>query len=243
MHKQQRPGTGSSARPVIGINMDVSEEKKNKVWLRIGAAYVDAVCRAGGVPLLVPCTAGADLLAAYLRRAHGFLLIGGADYPPASYRADSHARTRPMHDRRAACDLALVQQLVRSHTPLLGICAGHQLLSIAHRGKLIQHIDRAAAHTGEKYHRVKILPGTRLSSILGRKTTLVNSSHHQALEPEQAGDGLIISARADDGTVEAVEAPGTRFLIGVQWHPERIRNKEHRRRLFRALVTAATDTV
>jgi len=223
-------------RPIIGINLDVAEAD-GRSRLSLPVEYVDAVVESGGRPRLVAALGDESLLRDEAEGVEAFLFIGGADYPSSSYGELPHEKARPMSRRRATSDLLLARFVLQRTIPVLGICGGCQLLSIAAGGKLVQHLHRAEGHRGRR-HDVELAAGSRLARIFGASRIEVNSSHHQAVNPAVPGRELAITARADDGTVEAVEATGRRFLLGVQWHPERL-EETHRRQLFGALVSAA----
>lgn len=225
-------------RPTIGINMDVTADG----WLRMSlpTAYADAVVEAGGRPRPIACVNDAALLGGEVDGVDAFLFVGGADYPAAIYGEPTHPEAVPMNGRRADVDLLLAGMAMRRGIPILGICGGCQLLSIACGGKLVQHLDRADAHRNGTRHEVELGTGSRLERIFAASRIGVNSFHHQAVQPAAPGRGLAITARADDGTVEAIESTGPRFLLGVQWHPERL-DEAHRRLIFGALIAAARD--
>jgi putative glutamine amidotransferase len=126
--------------------------------------------------------------------------------------------------------------------PILGICAGLQLIQIVSGGKLIQHLRRAKNHLGDNYHSISIISGRLLMKMYGLGRITVNSSHHQAADPAGIPSSLEVAAIAGDGTVEALEGKGARFLLAVQWHPERMiasREYGNTMKLFRAFVGAA----
>jgi putative glutamine amidotransferase len=225
------------ARPVVGITTYV-EEAAWGVWHTRAAllphSYVRQVTAAGArVVLLPPDDLDADLLG----RLDGLLLAGGADVGPERYAAPAHPRTVSRPDRDAG-ELLLIDVAVRADLPVLGVCRGAQLLTVAAGGTLHQHLPELAGHDRHqpapgRYgdHPVTVAEGSRLHGILG-PAAVVNSYHHQAvLDPGT----LVVTARADDGVIEAVEDPGRRFVLGVQWHPEELTDG----RLFEAFVDAA----
>ncbi|MCX7591412.1 MAG: gamma-glutamyl-gamma-aminobutyrate hydrolase family protein [Kiritimatiellae bacterium] len=225
-------------RPPIGISMDFPDDE-GKTFCRVRAQYIDAVLEAGGLPCLVPVVPDLSVLKEFVNRARAFILVGGKDYPPEWYGQKPHPEYKPMHDRRSRTDMLLVSLILARQIPVLGICAGHQLLSIACRGRLVQHLPTADRHLDWQYHDVAIIGGRILRELHKEETLSVLSAHHQAVDPDAVGEGLVIAARAPDGTVEAVESVNHRFLVGVQWHPEMMTESEHRHRLFAALVSAA----
>lgn len=231
------------SRPIILLNSDVEPEGRlNSLRVRLPAAYVDAVADMGGLPVVVSPTLPPELLREQVARADGVLWIGGADYPPAWYGEAPQPETKEMHPVRAAADRILAQAALARQMPILAICGGHQLLNLACGGKLVQHLPQAAAHVGDTRHRVTIRGGRILRGLFGEGSIEVNSFHHQAVRPDAIGAGLVVTACADDGTVEALEGadPG-RFVLGVQWHPERY-EEGHRRKIFEAFVRAADVT-
>ena len=232
-------------RPIILINSDVDADGRHgTLRVRLPAAYVDAVAAAGGLPVVVSSTLPPELLREQVARCEGVLFIGGQDYPPAWYGEAPHPETRELHPVRAAADRELARATLARDVPVLAICGGIQLLNVVCGGKLIQHLPQAAAHAGDRIHSVTIRGGRILGELFGETRIEVNSSHHQAAHPDAIGKGLLVTARADDGTIEALEgtAPG-RYLLGVQWHPERYRDLEHRKKIFGAFIAASLGRV
>jgi gamma-glutamyl-gamma-aminobutyrate hydrolase PuuD len=222
---------------VIGMNMDVADVAGLPCYC-LRPWYVKSVLAAGGFPLIVP-PGDRRVQETYLRQVNGFLFTGGRDYPPAAYGEPQDPRTELMSEERSAADLALAAMVLERGLPVLAICGGHQLVSISLGGKLIQHVEQAAAHRPEQYHTVHIVGGRILKALFGLGPIAVNSIHHQAVDPRAVGRGLEVTALAEDGTVEAIESTDDRFLLGLQWHPERIRDEEHRRKVFGAFVRAS----
>ncbi len=232
--------------PVIGANMLYTGSPKlrknrgnTRDYYLVQHLYVEGILRAGGLPLLTPCVEDSDTLARFAERADGFLFIGGPDYPPSWYNEEPHEKSAHHLRERVKCDLLLIRHVLKRNIPIFGICAGAQLLNIALGGKLIQHLSNAESHTGEHYHQTEICEETLLGDCLKTRFCELNSSHHQAVDPAHLGQGLRISAYADDGTVEAVEAVAPPFRLGLQFHLERHRDEELRRRVFEPFVEAA----
>ena len=228
------------ARPVIGITT-YAQEASWGVW-RLPAAlipldYVDAVERAGGRAVLIPPSEeGIDET---LDALDAVIFSGGADVDPDLYGAEAHPETDVPHSQRDAGELALLHAALERDLPTLAICRGFQLLNVARGGDLIQHLPEEVGHDVHKdvpgeftHHPVEVKPGTKLASILGEQSH-VTSHHHQAVR--RLGEGLVETAWADDGTLEALEDPSCRFVVGVQWHPEAGED----RALFGALVDEA----
>jgi putative glutamine amidotransferase len=209
----------------------------------VPATYVYAVQRAGGRPLVLPpLDPGDDAEAAgdLLDVLDGVILIGGPDIEPGIYGQAPHPVCKDFHPERDRAEAALLAAALERDVPVLGVCRGMQLMNVVRGGDLHQHIpevtDAFHKSVGEfARHEVAIEPGTRLARIAGSGRVTIHSSHHQA--PVRLGAGLVPAARADDGTVEALEDPTLRFAIGVLWHPEE--DEAGGDALFRELVGAA----
>ena len=235
------------SRPVIGINTNYYKDpaqSTSRVQCQIGFTYVEAIRNAGGIPLLIPPIPEEGLLEYYIKHVSGFLFVGGPDYHPKHYGQKKKPETNLMPWQRSETDFALAHRVLKSDIPILGICAGHQLLSIVHGGKLIQHIPQADAHNSKdgkrNHHWVTVAKDGLLAGILRHKRLLVNSSHHQAVDPEGVGAGLKVVANALDGTIEAVEADDGRFILGIQWHPEGMPESASQRAIFKSFIAAAS---
>jgi gamma-glutamyl-gamma-aminobutyrate hydrolase PuuD len=212
-------------RPVIGITT-YAQEARWGVWQLPAALipldYVEAVERAGGRPVLIPPSE--EGVAETLDALDAIVFSGGADVDPTMYGADAHPETDTPQARRDAGELALLTAALERDMPTLAICRGFQLLNVARGGDLVQHLPEQVGHDEHKQvpgefavHPVEVKDGTRLASIVGARSD-VTSHHHQGIG--RVGDGLVETAWASDGTLEAVEDPGQRFTLGVQWHPE-----------------------
>ncbi|WJV49862.1 gamma-glutamyl-gamma-aminobutyrate hydrolase family protein [Streptomyces flavofungini] len=215
------PGA-AARRPLIGISTYLETKASWGVWelpaALLPAGYPRMVQAAGGLASMVPPDVpryAADVVA----RLDGVVIAGGPDVDPSHYGASREDRTGPPAHERDAWELALIRAALDSGTPLLGICRGMQLLNVALGGTLVQHLDGHAAAPGVfSAHTVKHVPGTRYAELVPDPTTDVPTYHHQAVD--RLGTGLIPSAHADDGTIEAIELPRPGWVLGVQWHPE-----------------------
>lgn len=206
-----RPATAKRA-PLIGIASLTSE------------AYVQAIRESGGIPVVLPNTGGnTDLVPAYLDRLDGLLMPGGADIPPSEYGEEPHETVELLDDDRFQFEKVLVREWIeKTEKPLLGICLGSQWINVATGGTLIQDIpsERDTNHRDTE-HPITLEADSRLARILGSGEVVVNSFHHQAADT--IGEGLKAVAKSPEGIVEATETTDpARFLIGVQWHPEKM---------------------
>lgn len=218
----------AARRPVIGVTLDSEPPGgyARQPWYALRENYCDAIARAGGVPVALPHEP--ELAGRYLDLVDGLVVTGGAfDVDPALYGAAERHGTVRLKERRTRFEWAVTQGAVQRGLPILGICGGQQLLNVVLGGTLIQHIPDALPEAlpheqpnprDEPGHDVIVAPGTLLHRITGAERLPVNSAHHQAAE--RVGEGVVVSAIAPDGVIEAIELPGHPFCLGVQWHPE-----------------------
>ena len=229
-------------RPIIGIT-SYAQPAKWGAWdlpaALVPLFYVESVERAGGRPLLVPPSDNA--VDETLDVLDGIIFSGGIDIDPERYGAERHPATDPAQAHRDNGELRLLEAALDRDMPTLAICRGFQLLNVLRGGDLIQHLPEEVGHEGHRetpgvfsQHPVQVTPGTRLESILGLRHEAVRSSHHQGVG--RVGEGLVESAHAEDGSLEAIEDPSKQFAVGVLWHPEM---EDEDKRLFEALVVEA----
>jgi putative glutamine amidotransferase len=214
----------------------------------IPQGYIEGVRLAGGVPILLPPTPdGAEDPGEVLDGIDGLILTGGPDLDPALYGAELEEGTdEPTPDRRIrdAFELALLECATRRGLPVLGICRGLQVINVQRGGTLVQDLGRAeldlAPHRPQLgtfgRHRVTTEPGTATADVLGETVDAIHSHHHQGIA--ELGANLIVSGRAHDGSIEAIEDPGSPFCMAVLWHPEEAAETAGAP-LFQALVSAA----
>ena len=234
-------------RPRIAVTAGLEQRGgKERVYLLV--PYADAVVAAGGMPVVLPPT-GQDLTADELAAvADGLLLSGGGDPDAALWGEATHRAANVIDPRRQRADLAWPPLAEACGMPALGICLGCQEMAVARGGRLIQHLpdepgdvaDHGGGGRPETTHPVTVEADSLLGRIVGSHTLEVKSTHHQAVR--EPGRGMRVVARSPDGVIEAIEdpAPG-RFLLGVQWHPERLITEPPHLALFEALCRAAAE--
>ncbi|MGH9889210.1 MAG: gamma-glutamyl-gamma-aminobutyrate hydrolase family protein [bacterium] len=248
-------------RPVIGIPTQtlqslggVSAEIPAS-WV-MSQRYVVTLTNAGAIPWLVPLVDD-DTLRGIYEKLDGVFLPGGADIDPASYGQAPHPLCDKTDKDRDRVELALAKWAIEEGKPVLGVCRGMQLINLAAGGTLYQDIaeqkEGAIKHDyfpfgGQTFrrdylaHDVAVTPGTRLAKVFGAGALKVNSMHHQGVR--DVGQSLAVTAMADDGLVEGLEADGEAYVVGVQWHPEALTdNQESARRLFEDFVSHASTLV
>jgi len=230
------------SRPIVGITTYVTPARWSN-WdveaALVPAAYVRAIERAGGRPLLVPPSE--EGVEETLGALDGLVFSGGSDLDPELYDQEPHDETFGVVPERDRAELALLEAALAREIPVLAVCRGSQVLNVARGGDLVQHLpdvvgDEKHKHTPGTFadHDVTLEPGTRLAELLGDRAP-VKSHHHQGFG--RVGSGLRVAAHAEDGTIEAVEDPSHRFAFGVLWHPEAGEDQ----RLFVKLVGAAAE--
>ena len=207
-------------RILLNMAVDVVNDRECEVLI---SQYAGRVSDSGAVPVLMPSIEKAELIESLLDIADGVLLIGGKDYDSRYYGEKPHPETN-LERKRPHFDLAFALAALRRDVPILGICAGCQLLNIVTGGKLIQHLDNTSAHRFTTHGATVTDRGffSRALELAPGAALTVNSFHHQAVDPERLGAGFRITGRAFDGSVEAIEIPGPRMVLGVQFHPERM---------------------
>ena len=221
-------------RPVIAITpvpRDVDTGYGRDRADTVARGFGDAVVAAGGLPLSLPQVA-AELAPAQLEHVDGLVLSGGQDIDlPGTTGED-----RWIDAARDRHEFALWEAARARNLPVLGVCRGLQLVNVALGGTLIGHVEGhdAADRHAEELQEVEVEAGTLLAGILGAGPCLVNTIHHQALG--ELGDGMRVSARSADGTIEAGELDGAQWFVGVQWHPELLPGRPSGDALFGALV-------
>ncbi len=223
-------------KPRIGIGCKLVEEKGD-VYFKLDRNYVRSVDRAGGTPLLMPFFADAAAARAFLETLDGVLFTGGPDINPCRWNAKPHPKTQLIHPEREKSDFLALGEALRRDLPTLAICCGCQELNVVLGGSLHQHVTELPGvkkHSGGVLHEIELAP-SKTRDILGAARPVVNSWHHQACE--RLGRGLVRTAASPDGLVEGLESQRHRFVLGVQWHPERMQDERRQRALFGAFVS------
>ena len=245
-----RPSAGS--RPRIGIPVRLSSSSDPDP--RVAEAnelfdyIVELVRDGGGEPVLLgPATAAGEPADADFEALDGVVLPGGGDLDPRLYGEEQSALCYDVNPAQDVLDLAVARQSIDAGLPVLGICRGHQLLNVLYGGTLIQdmapgsvvHNEPSPVHGAGPWawHEVQVQPGTKVAGLYGSSdgaTVKIASGHHQAVA--RVADGLVVTAVAEDGTIEALEDP-ERWVASLQWHPEALElSAEERLAPFRAFV-------
>ena len=239
-------------RPRIGITSWLRDDSDGlERWAAVRDTYTGAIRMAGGLPLILPIAEDPDLIAEYLGAVDGLLFTGGGDVAPAYYGEPQDPRCHEPEGERDLFEMHLARVALARRTPILGVCRGLQVINVAGGGTLYQDIEcrpgtlphHSARGEGRRkpIHAVRILPGTRLHDIMGVAESRVTSTHHQFVK--DLAPGFRVTAESlEDSIVEGIEHPDHRFLVAVQWHPERM-YQDHAAHLalFRALVAAAGE--
>lgn len=224
-------------KPIIGItcNTLLAEGTVLPGMIRafVNTDYVNAVTKAGGIPLLLPPAIDSAVAKEQVMAVDGLIMSGGPDVDPQLYGEEPLEKLGCINHSRDKYELSVIKAAAQLKKPILGICRGIQILNVAYGGTLYQDVSlieganlkhfQAVTERDALWHTVTVTPDSTLASILGEESILVNSFHHQALKT--AAPGFNITAYSKDGVIEAIELPGDHFVLGVQWHPEMIAEK------------------
>ncbi|MEX0781557.1 MAG: gamma-glutamyl-gamma-aminobutyrate hydrolase family protein [Dehalococcoidia bacterium] len=239
-------------RPLIAITTGSGPGRAGE-RASIGAAYLNAVQGAGGLPVILPPQLDGTGLSQLMGQVQALILTGGGDIDPERYGEDRHEKTDGVSAERDELEATATKIALERGMPVLAICRGLQMLNVTLGGSLFQDVPSefateinhaqtsgdAPAERSDVTHGVTIEEGCRLAALVGATSLEVNSMHHQSVN--RLGSGLRPVAWAPDGVVEGLELPGNgRFVVAVQWHPEElVGTHEHARRLFEALIEQA----
>lgn len=242
--------TETPNRPRVGIPWRTSEEEALNNRPKI-ANYEEAVRKAGGEPVLIPLGDRATQQQ-LIPSLDAFVLPGSpADVEPREYGAVNHGKSAPADLPRERADRAILAHALAEKKPVLAICYGCQLLNVYLGGTLIQDVrselgtttahrkkDLSPEPTDDPIHGANFEPQSRLAALASGERAKINSSHHQAIA--KPGKSLRVTAHSTDGIIEGVEWTGdANWVVGVQWHPERMFGDDFSERLFRDFVAAA----
>ncbi len=243
------PDSPTIGRPLVAVTAS-TEIHDGVERVRLNRVYVDAIAAAGLVPLIVPPVDPA-LATTVLNAVQGLVLTGGEDVAPERYGAERHAAVDRVHQGRDASEIALAVEARRRGMPTLAICRGIQLVNVAFGGTLIQDIPSQCPAAGshdhhqeraKRVHAVLVSDGSRLASALEATNLRANSMHHQSVEA--VAPGFVVTARANDGVVEGLEADDDDWwMLAVQWHPEELATAAEPwdRNLFSAFAAAVRN--
>ncbi len=229
--------------PIIGITAYGRNEAGE---FTLQAVYVDAVRKAGGIPILLP--PGEPHPDRILQQVDGLILAGGGDIDPVIYGGDEHPTIYSVDAERDEFELALAEMVIAEGLPVLGICRGMQVLGVASGGNLVSHVpDRFGDDILHRLdnprrptsHTVEVNAQSRLARVLKVTSTEVTSWHHQAVQSVSSGWSPV--AFAPDGVIEAIEHQDHPWAVAVQWHPELLSDCPAQKALFHALVEAASS--
>jgi putative glutamine amidotransferase len=238
--------------PLIGLTATRATNRYGFLSSEVKEAYTQAITSAGGMPVILPLGLPASILKEALSRLDGVLLTGGGDIAPERYGNRPHPLVAEVDEGRDQEEIQVFQNAGQAGLPVLAICRGLQVVNVAMGGTLYEDIlDQYPGAIKHQYslekprtylaHTVHLNGSSRLTSILGSPEVQVNSLHHQGIR--RLAQGLQASACAPDGLVEAVELPGSRFVLAVQWHPEWMQDDPGMRRLFAEFVAASGEHI
>jgi putative glutamine amidotransferase len=236
-----------STSPIIGVTSTTILNKAGSTLCAVGQAYINAIQKAGGLPLVIPIGTAPPDIRTLTARLDGLLLTGGGDIEPHHFGGENHPKISGIVPERDRLEFTLLNLALEMDLPLLAICRGIQVLNVGLGGTLYTHIQdqlpNAVKHDwypdyprDRIAHTVSVSPDSKLGRIFGESEVPVNSLHHQGIE--KLGHGLRSVASAPDGLVEAVEVIGAGFAMGVQWHPECLPDSLPMQKLFSAFVEA-----
>jgi putative glutamine amidotransferase len=231
-------------RPVIGLTMDYKDDAPSYA---LPFDYAKSIETAGGLPFLIPYKTHPALIPQYVDLCDGVLFTGGNDLDPSLYGEQWHPKAVKVDPDRQSFELALLAEVERRRTPVLGVCLGSQVMNVHRGGSLIQFLPEQGPADGlehrkldddQRRHPVKIEPGSVLYKAIGKDEIVANTRHKQAVG--KLGKGLRASAYAPDGVIEAIEDPSMPLYLAVQWHPENLAaNQPEHLAPFKLLVEKA----
>lgn len=226
-------------KPIIGISVDCQQnldDSRSGGQLRLNWNYAQAISEAGGVPILVPPTADMEAIAEII---DGWLIPGGDDIDAKNFGEENHPEVKLSDPARFNAESRLFHAIDKN-LPVFGICYGCQFVNVVQGGSLIQHLPDVVGHnqdTGGTLQSYQIEASSKLADTIQDVRIDGKSYHHQAVS--RVANGMVVTARNEDGTVEALESAVRPWLVGVQWHPERTLEDPKTRRIFESFIAAA----
>ncbi len=203
--------------------------------------YIESIESNGGEPLLIPHINKFEYIEEISNLLAGILFAGGGDIEPKFYKEERMGELKRVDEKRDAFEIKLLQRFFKNRKPVLGICRGMQVLNVALGGTLYQDIEKITPQRHwqknpppQSSHEIEIMENTTLYKIFKTKKLMVNSFHHQAIK--ELGEGFLVSAKAKDNIIEAIEHKEHPFMLGVQFHPEYMYEKEPFKNLFKYFV-------
>jgi putative glutamine amidotransferase len=252
MSPENHRSSQSESKPRVGIPWRTRDEERQGNVEKLNY-YFEAVRQAGGVPEHISLGLSDGELRKQVGDLDAFVLPGSpADVDPARYAGLRHAKTKTMDADRDRTDIAILEHALSQHKPVLAICYGCQILNVHQGGSLVQDIPAekpgtdahgktdlaASANSADLEHGATLAEGSQLQKLARATQVQINSSHHQSIE--RPGENLRITARGTDGIIEGVELQSQDdWVVGVQWHPERMPDHAFAQRLFADFVRAA----
>ena len=242
-------------KPIIGlVSRRVTFTHQERPYPRYGVAisYCDALMQAGAAPIILPLTDESEDLETYYNMVDGFLFAGGQDIHPLHYGEEPHRNLDQVDPLRDITELDLCRRALKDDLPIFGICRGQQMLNVAAGGTLYQDIHSQAGEDRIRHfqdftqewpsHSILVEEGSFLRRVTPTSKVVINSYHHQAVK-ELAND-FKVTARAPDGTIEAIQSNGHTYVMAVQWHPElMIDRKDFNFALFGMFVDAVKESM
>lgn len=231
-------------KPLIGVSSGIRDE----CVLSLHQINYEKISEYGGLPVVLPNLSGEDEVKVLAEKLDGLLLTGGGDIDPLLFNEEPHKELGEVTPRRDFFEIALAKEILKLNKPIFGICRGSQILNVASGGtlyqdiysqkdgELLQHLQKAPREHAA--HFVQVEEETMLFDIVKSNKIKVNTFHHQAVKG--VGEGIKVSSRASDSVIESIESVEHKFALGVQWHPEYLKD-EASQELFKAFIAACLE--